>query len=328
VTGGDVFSSAMPSDGKPRIPVSRAAPATTDALVLDRLLDGVRADPDGEECRNGGLDMVAALLVRIAGPADSDETEGLATATAMFREVLGPVSALGGGPPLADSPRSASRKGARSSAARSLARLPRWRLLAAGVAASTVFGGMAAAYAGALPAGLQTVAHDVIGAPAPPAHQPPAAHHQGGANQDTTRHASGPAHPGSHGDRARHTAAGGPASPRAASHHRRQAAAGTGGGHAYGHSSSPGSQPANGRGQGQGRSGAPGRSHANLGHPNRGHQKRGHQKRGHSSGGGNPGHQSGGGLSHGTGNGHGQAHGNGGSGNGQGAGSGHGRHGQ
>ena len=129
--------------------------------ALSALLAGGRPPADAPASLQRVADVLAALR---AEPA-ADETAGRAAALAAFRRRVGvspPPSRLRRMSPAAVMP------------------LLRTRAGAAGTAAVISFGGIAAAaYANALPAAAQIVAHDTIGAPVPGHHHNPAAGHSG-----------------------------------------------------------------------------------------------------------------------------------------------------
>jgi len=115
----------------------------------------------------GSLQHVAEVLAALMAEPAADESAGRAAALAEFRLRV-----------------SGTTQPARSRRVRPAVLLPlvRTRVRAAGIAAVLGFAGLiAAAYAGALPAAAQTVAHDTIGAPRPALqHQDsPAAGHSG-----------------------------------------------------------------------------------------------------------------------------------------------------
>jgi hypothetical protein len=143
-------------------PTRKDVSGLPDAALSD-LLSGAAPVVDAPVSLRHAADVLAALR---AEPA-ADETAGQTAALAEFRRRL-----------------SRSPQPARSRRLSSAVFMPllRTRAGAAGTAAVLGFGGIAAAaYAGALPAVAQTVAHDTIGAPRPePEHQgSPAAGHSG-----------------------------------------------------------------------------------------------------------------------------------------------------
>ena len=145
---------------------NRTWPPSTDVsgtpdTALARLLAGDTPAVDGSASVRHVADVLAALR---AGPA-ADEAAGQAAALAEFRRRAG------------DWPR--------QSRSRRIGPAVLWPLLrtragAAGTAAVLGFGGIvAAAYADALPAAAQVVAHAAIGAPRPNHQDNPAAGHRG-----------------------------------------------------------------------------------------------------------------------------------------------------
>lgn len=128
-------------------PNRRDVPLISDAS-LAALLAGEELPPDAVS----QLWPLAKTLAELAGRPAEDELEGEADTLAAFRDCFGAHG-------------SAHRMGRNSRQRLRYRPLP----LTAAAAAATVLGlgGLAtAAYAGALPAGLQRFAHDIIGAPA------------------------------------------------------------------------------------------------------------------------------------------------------------------
>jgi len=143
VTGQDVPDRDMPDFTCPN---RRDLPLISDAS-LAALLTGAELPPgSGPQLR-----PLARALAELAGRPTEDELAGEADMLTAFREHFGaPVSA-----------RDTSRN------RRSRLRSRHLPLRAAAIATILGLGGLAtAAYAGALPAGLQRLAHDTIGAPA------------------------------------------------------------------------------------------------------------------------------------------------------------------
>ena len=126
-------------------------PNTRDELAERRLFDELLAGrvPSSEDPRAGAL---AEVLGALTAPAAPGELAGEAAALAAFRESV--------------AARPTSHRLRRATMLTSL--LSAKALLAAGAAVAAVGGTTVAAYAGALPDPLQSVAHTVIGAP--PAH--------------------------------------------------------------------------------------------------------------------------------------------------------------
>lgn len=153
----------------PTVPRSRSGGPPSEAAVLERLLDGsppVRGVP-------ARFAELAAVLSAARGPATPAELAGQTEATRLF---------LDHGVPARRPLRRAWERVYRRVAALAPARI----LVAAGVAAASVTGLAAAAYADALPPALQSIAHVVIGAP--PAHSG----HAPSQNSATTSGGSGP----------------------------------------------------------------------------------------------------------------------------------------
>lgn len=141
--------------------------------ALDRLLAG--SLPAGGE--PSALQPVGELLAALTAGPDRAELRGHGWALAAFRQ-HGPAPAAvpagaGAAGPAPASLRTPGRRGARRRR-RTGPLLPlRARLAATGAVATLALGGLTtAAYARALPAPVQRLAHDVIGAP-PPAASPP-----------------------------------------------------------------------------------------------------------------------------------------------------------
>jgi hypothetical protein len=148
-------------------PSRRDAPSISDAS-LAALLAGAELPPGAAP----ELRPLADALAVLAGRPDHDELAGEADTLTAFRDHFS-TSARFGGSGQFGAPGTAHRRGDD--------RMPRRRYrpapLRAAAAAVTILGlgGLAtAAYAGALPTGLQRLAHDIIGAPTPGAR--PAAH--------------------------------------------------------------------------------------------------------------------------------------------------------
>jgi hypothetical protein len=119
--------------------------------------------------------IVAEQLADLASPAGPGRLPGETAAVAAFSRAVSP-----GGP----SPRRGAANQRRILAVprgRGLLAIGRARLVAALVVAGLVMGTTAAAYAGALPASMQAIAHHIIDAPAArhaPVHAPARPHHQ------------------------------------------------------------------------------------------------------------------------------------------------------
>jgi hypothetical protein len=150
MTHSGVFDYDMPNRTGP----TRADVSGIPDAALSALLAGDMPAVDAPASLWHAADVLAALR---AEPA-ADEAAGRAAALAEFRHRV-----------------SGSAQAARSRRISRAVLMPllRTRAGAAGTAAVLAFGGIAAAaYAGALPAAAQTVAHDTIGAPRPmPEHQ-------------------------------------------------------------------------------------------------------------------------------------------------------------
>jgi hypothetical protein len=117
--------------------------------LLDAILEGRSLPPDAPE----ELCAVAEMLADLAGPAEPGELAGEAAARLGLARAASPA----GISPVAH--RSARRR-------RSWMSVPgAARLGAALIAAAAGLGGVAAAYAGALPGPVQNIAHHMIGAP-------------------------------------------------------------------------------------------------------------------------------------------------------------------
>jgi hypothetical protein len=146
MTGPDVSPGKMPE-----IPATRVGDVSpADLQLSERLLDGT-VHPDQLDPAGRGL---ALLLSAARQPVPADQSVGRAAAFAAFQRFVVP------GPPL--------RRRLRRRVATVLSAMVSSKLaLAATAAAAAVGGTTAAAYANALPAGLQTFAHHAIGAPAP-----------------------------------------------------------------------------------------------------------------------------------------------------------------
>ncbi len=172
-------------------PSRRAAPLISDAALAALLA--------GAELPTGGppqLRPLAEALAELAGAPVGDELASEAATLAAFREHFGAVS----------SAHHASRN------PNSRARPRHLPLRAAAVAATIVgLGGVAtAAYAGALPAGLQRLAHDIIGAPAvgaQPAARPSPAIPAAASDRPGYRPCAAWAHAKAHGTREQRAAA-------------------------------------------------------------------------------------------------------------------------
>jgi hypothetical protein len=157
MTGRDVPDADMPNMPRPHRADMPAGPDE----ALDALLAGeLRPDAGGD-----GLRPVADLLAALTAPAGADELAGHAQALAEFRQTrLAAASQQDAAPRrlagavAAPVPRRARRP--RSG--------PATRAAAATATLAAVLGGLAsAAYAGVLPAPVQQVAHEIIGAPPP-----------------------------------------------------------------------------------------------------------------------------------------------------------------
>ena len=150
MSGPDASSSEMPG-----FPFLRRPAMPLDEAVLDALLTGQSLPPDAPEQAR----TVAHMLASLADPAVPGALAGEADARRAFVRAASLVSA---------SP--ATRRRAWRRPRRFAASLTS-KLAAALVAVTVGLGGAAAAaYAGALPAPIQDLAHDAIGAPR--AHQP------------------------------------------------------------------------------------------------------------------------------------------------------------
>ena len=128
--------------------------------VGDPAFDALLAGDPLPEGAAGGLRPAAEMIAALSEPPATSELAAEASALAVFRTA-------GRGP--------AGRAGSRHRRHRWLTALPSVRLGAAAAAAAVALGGAtAAAYAGALPAPVQKLAHDTVGAP--PAHPAYPAH--------------------------------------------------------------------------------------------------------------------------------------------------------
>ena len=148
MSGPDASSAEMPGS-----PFYRRPAVTLDESVLDALLTGQSLPPDAPEqaC------TIAHMLASLADPAVPGALAGEADARRAFVHAASLVSA---------SPASRRRALRRP---RRFAALLTSKLAAALVAVTVGLGGVAAAaYAGALPASIQDLAHDAIGAPRAP----------------------------------------------------------------------------------------------------------------------------------------------------------------
>lgn len=151
--------------------------------LLDTILAGQPLPPDSPR----GLQVVAEQLADLARPAGPGRLPGETAAVAAFCRAVPP-----GGP----SPRRGTARRTRSPAGprrRGLLAIGRARLAAALAVAGLVMGTTAAAYAGALPASMQAVAHKFIDAPAArhaPSHAPARPHHRTGG-LPPSQHAQG-----------------------------------------------------------------------------------------------------------------------------------------
>jgi hypothetical protein len=138
--------------------------------LLDTILAGQPLPPGASR----ELQVVAEQLAGLASPAGPDRLPGEAAAVAAFSRAVS-----SGGP----SPRrgGADRTRRLVLPRRGLPAIGRARLAAALAVAGLVMGTTAAAYAGALPASVQSIAHHVIDAPAArhaPRHAPARPHHE------------------------------------------------------------------------------------------------------------------------------------------------------
>lgn len=151
MSGPDATSAEMPG-----FPFLRRPAMPLDESVLDALLTGQSLPPDAPEQAR----TVAHMLASLADPAVPGALAGEADARRAFAGAASLASA---------SP--ATRRRAWRRPRRFAASLTR-KLAAALIAVTVGLGGAAAAaYAGALPAPIQDLAHDAIGAPG--AHRPP-----------------------------------------------------------------------------------------------------------------------------------------------------------
>jgi hypothetical protein len=123
-----------------------------DEPLLDMIFDR-RPLPPGAPPEMHDL---ARMLAAVAGPAESGELAGEATALAAFARLA---------PPVGISPAASRPARHRLSGRPRGARLP---MAAALVTAAAGLGGIAAAYVGVLPGPIQHVAHVTVGAPLPP----------------------------------------------------------------------------------------------------------------------------------------------------------------
>jgi hypothetical protein len=113
------------------------------------ILDGLSLPPEAPR----DMTVLPQMLADLSGPAGPDELTGEAAALSRFKVCFPPVSV--------SSPAAAPATRRRSWLASHRARL------AAALAAAAVALSAAAAYAGVLPAPVQTLAHQMIGAPMP-----------------------------------------------------------------------------------------------------------------------------------------------------------------
>jgi hypothetical protein len=175
-----VTGCSVPEDDMPNFPwPGRGAASANDDAALAALLSGTQVPADFPAALQPAADVLAALRAR----PSTDEVAGLTAAMAEFRERAG----------VSDPSRHTRRR--RPSLLTSLMSA---KVAAAAAAVAVVVGGMAtAAYAGALPATAQGIAHTWIGAPA--ARYP---HSSGsGANRFATGTPSTSAHHGRHHSR-------------------------------------------------------------------------------------------------------------------------------
>ena len=142
-------------DEMPEFSLSGRAGLELDDQLLDAILSG-QLSPEAP----GQATVVAEMLASLADPVYSGHLAGEEAARSAFARAVSPAP---------------GRHGAPEPAARPARTAPSWRpgkitmRLAAGLAAVTVgLSGTVAAYAGALPAPVQNLAHFAIGAPPPP----------------------------------------------------------------------------------------------------------------------------------------------------------------
>jgi hypothetical protein len=134
----------------PGIPLPSWLGAEPDEPLLDMVLAGKTLPGDAPQ----GIVTMADGLANLAAPAGPGELPGEAAALTAFKRSVSP-GGLSPGPEAADPRRR-----------RRVLVAGRARLAAALAAVGVVLGGTAAAYAGALPAPIQDLAHHVLGAPA------------------------------------------------------------------------------------------------------------------------------------------------------------------
>jgi hypothetical protein len=147
----------------------------------DQLLDAILSGQLSPECP-GQATVVAEMLASLADPVYSGHLAGEEAARSAFARVVSPAPGRHARPEPAAAP-------ARSPLSWRPGRLT--MRLAAGLAAVTVgLSGTVAAYAGALPAPVQNLAHFAIDAPPPP---PPAGRHRPGRPATAPARSSAPA---------------------------------------------------------------------------------------------------------------------------------------
>lgn len=127
-------------------------PAEQQELVLDMLLDGLPLPLDAPP----EMSTLPTILADLAGPAGPSELAGEVAVLSRFQRSLSPAGIPGAHP---------AHRHAGRSRPRSRLAAHRARLAAIAVAAVAGLGGTAAAYAGVLPAPVQTFAHRMIGVP-------------------------------------------------------------------------------------------------------------------------------------------------------------------
>jgi hypothetical protein len=147
MSGSDASYGEMPG-----FPFSRRPAPELDESLLDALLTGQSLPPDA----SGPAQVMADMLASLAEPGNSGALAGESAARLAFARAASPA----GISPAVPRPASAGRRPARLTA----------RLAAALVAVAVGLGGVAAAFADVLPARLQDLAHQTIGAPG--AHRP------------------------------------------------------------------------------------------------------------------------------------------------------------